>query len=64
MKVRELIDVLENLDYDSEVYFKPENSSYVEDFSSMVRKTISVRAFYGDDFNAYVMISNGQIGQV
>ena len=64
MKVRELISILENLNQDSEIRFRPENSSYVEDFSERTRENIEIRAFWGKDYEATVIVSGGQVGSI
>ena len=64
MKVRELISILENLNQDSEICFRPENSSYVEDFSERTRENIEIRAFWGKDYEATVIVSGGQVGSI
>lgn len=64
MKAKDLISVLEELNPETEVFFKPSNSSYVEDFSFKVRENMNIRAFYGDDFTGAVLNSMGQMGSI
>lgn len=64
MTVGELKDLLNDINDDEmEVVFQPENSDYVEDFSTSV-DICAIRAFWGDDFEAAVLVSGGQIGGV
>jgi hypothetical protein len=64
MKVRELISILEDLNPNSEICFRPENSSYVEDFSERFRGDVEISAFWGKDYEATVIMSGGQVGSI
>ena len=63
MTVGELKDLLYDFDESAEVVFQPTNSSYAEDFSDIV-DVAEVRSFYGNDFEAVVLVSGGQVGGV
>lgn len=64
MKAKDLISVLEKLDPNTDVYFKPENSSYVEDFGGTIRNNITINSFWGNDYKAAVLVNNSQVGSV
>ncbi len=64
MKAKDLISVLEDLNPETDVYFKPQNSSYPEDFTGYVRENITIRAFWGPDFKGAILTSDGQVGGV
>ena len=59
MTVKELKDWLEELNDNTIVLFRPENSNYVYNFESVKTKDIS--AFWGDDYTALVF-SGEQVG--
>lgn len=62
MTVRELINELENYDDNMKVVTKNENGGgYVDCVSSSY--TIEVRTFYGNDYEAVVLVG-GQVGMV
>ena len=63
MKVRELIEMLENVNPESEVYFRPSNSYYVEDFGN-IRGKVDIRTFWGVDRKGVIINSNGQVGAI
>lgn len=62
MKVRDLVEILENLPQEDQIYFCPTNSSYPEEFSCEVRRNVEIRAFWGSDFEATILYSEGQVG--
>ena len=62
MTVKDLRELLATLPDNTQIVFKPENSDYVEDFDRYKRKMI--KSFWGNDFEAFVMISDGQAGCV
>ncbi len=64
MKVRDLVEILENLPQEDEIYFLPENSNYPEDFGYGVRRNMEIRAFWGSDFKGTIMYSEGQVGGI
>ena len=64
MKASEIISMLEDLNPNTEVYFCPNNSSYVEDFSLKVKNNVEVRTFFGKDHNAAIVFSGHQVGQI
>lgn len=63
MTVKELKAILDEIPQNMEIVFKPQNSDYVEDFSSSY-KTKEVRSFWGSDFNSIVICSDGQAGMI
>lgn len=63
MKASTLISILQNVDADSDVLFRPSNSSYVEDFSETTRVR-EVRTFWGKDHDSVIIFSSGQVGQI
>ena len=64
MKVRELISMLENVSQDADVFFKPQNSSYPEEFDNNIRENVTIRAFWGNDFTGTIITSGGQVGGI
>lgn len=64
MTIGELKDILNGYDDNDKVLFKPANSSYyVEAISHATGK--NVNPFWGNkDYNAVVLISDGQVGSV
>lgn len=62
MKVKDLIDILEGLDENEEVYFLPTNSYYPEDFSDDVRRNMNINSFWGGGHKATILFSDGQVG--
>ena len=62
MQASELIEILEGLRPDEEVFFLPNNSSYPEDFSGFIRRNVNIRAFWGPDYKATIIFSDGQVG--
>lgn len=62
MTVRELIEELECYDENMEVVMKPSNSMYVDGISCT--DTRELRAFYGENKDALVLFSDGQVGAV
>lgn len=62
MKVSDLIDLLEGLKPDEEIYFLPTNSYYPEDFSEDVRRKVEIRSFWGENFKGTIISSDGQVG--
>lgn len=65
MKVRELIDMLENFDDDMEVRIGMQQT-YGTDFAMSIRdvKEYTINAFYGEDYKAVVITEGGQCGAV
>lgn len=63
MTVGSLITELENLDPNTEIVLKPTNSMYVESFDYEIERK-EIRAFWGEDREAYVIMSGGQVGAV
>lgn len=64
MKAKDLIELLESLREDEEVYFLAENSHYPEDFSKSFRRGVEIRAFWGKDKNGTILVSGGQVGGI
>jgi hypothetical protein len=64
MKAAEIISMLEDLNPNTEVYFCPKNSTYVEDFSIKVKSDVEVRTFFGRDHEAAIIFSGHQVGQI
>lgn len=65
MKARELIEMLEGLDPEKEVYFLPNNSYYAEEISTDYTKNASIHTFWGPDKKGVAVIySGGQVGSV
>lgn len=64
MTARELIEILEDLNPETEVYFLPSNSCYPEDFSDGQPEKRNIRSFWGEDFTGAIIHSDGQIGGV
>lgn len=62
MTVRELIDELECLNEDAEIVIQVSNSSYPESIRAISYQTI--RSFYGNDIEAYIIKGDEQIGMV
>lgn len=62
MKAKDLIEILEGLRENEEVYFLPNNSDYPEEFTFDVRRNVEIRAFWGDDFKGTLLVSDGQVG--
>ena len=62
MKVKDLIEILECLKEDEEILFLPENSHYPEDFSDIIRRDVVINSFWGDDYKATILYSDGQVG--
>lgn len=62
MKAKDLIELLEGLRPDEEVFFLPNNSYYPEDFSERVRRNGNIRSFWGPDYKATIIFSDGQVG--
>lgn len=62
MKAKDLIEILESLDENEEILFLPTNSYYPEDFSDDVHSNVTIRAFWGADYKATVLYSDGQAG--
>ncbi len=62
MTVRELIGELECFSGDDQVVFKASNSMYVDSVDLVDMDT--VRAFYGDDYDAVVVYASEQVGAV
>lgn len=63
MTVRELIEELEGYDDNKEVLMCPSFSDYVESIGE-VNGLREIRAFYGSDFDAVILGSNGQVGMI
>ena len=65
MKVRELIDMLENFDEDMEVRIGMQQT-YGTDFAKDIRdvEEYTINAFYGNDYKAVVITEGGQCGAV
>jgi hypothetical protein len=62
MTVKDLIDVLEELDEDMEVVFQGANSGgYVDGFSSEYEEK-ELRSFYGNDRDVVVLYASSQLG--
>lgn len=61
MTVRELREMLEEHDDNAEVLFQPDNSYYLESFECAIGRR-PVNAFYGNDFEAVIIESGGQVG--
>lgn len=55
MTVKELKDLVSGLSDNTEVVFKPQNSSYVEDFTGITGKAKEVHAFWGKNYKAFVI---------
>lgn len=64
MTVGELINLLERLDEDKEIVIKASNSDYVDEIRDYISGTVNVRSMRGNDFDAYVLTGNEQIGMV
>ena len=62
MKAKELIEILEGLKPDEDVFFLPENSYYPEEFTYEIRRNVEIRAFLGSDFKGTIITSDGQVG--
>ena len=62
MTVQTLRELLSTLPDNTQIVFKPDNSDYVEDFVSVKRRMI--KSFWGNDFEAFVLISDGQAGSI
>ena len=62
MTARELKDLLADVSDNTQVVFKPQNSDYVEGFTEVVKRK-RITAFWGKDFEAYV-INGEQTGRV
>lgn len=66
MKIRELIEVLENFDDDMEVMIGMQQK-YGTDFAMSIRDDIeeyNIRSFYGEDYKAVVITEGSQCGSV
>jgi len=63
MIVKELKQMLEEVDENMEVVFGPENSDYLEDFGEIIPK-VKIGSFWGDDYQAVAIVSGGQVGSV
>lgn len=63
MTVGRLKVMLEEYDDDKEIVFQPTNSIYVEIIGG-IEENGGVAAFYGKDFKALVLTSDGQCGAV
>lgn len=63
MTKKELINLLKDLPDDREIVFKPSMSSYVEDISDNVKRRM-ITSLWGNDFEAFVISSDGQVGSV
>ena len=63
MTVRELKNMLDGCDDNMPVVFQPYNSMYGEDICE-VRENKGIAAFYGNDYKALVLTSDGQCGSV
>lgn len=62
MTVRELREMLEEYDDNSRVLFEPVNSGgYVESFENAIGHR-PITAFYGNDYEAIILVSGGQVG--
>ena len=64
MKVKELISILEDVNQESEILFKPANSDYPESFDGIIREGVNIHSFFGPDFKATVLMSGGQAGGI
>lgn len=62
MTVKTLRELLSTLPDNTQIVFKPDNSDYVEDFVSVKKRMI--KSFWGNDFEAFVLISDGQAGRI
>lgn len=62
MTIKELKDILYDYDDNDNVLIKPANSSYVEAIAGA--SGMNVNPFWSDDFNAVVLLSDGQVGSV
>lgn len=62
MTVKELKELLNSLPDDKEVVFKPQMSSYVEDFTDTARRKM-VTSMWGNDFEAFVIYGE-QVGGI
>lgn len=63
MTIKELKNMLEEYDDSMSVVFQPYNSMYGEDICE-VRENKGIAAFYGNDYRALILTSNGQCGSV
>ena len=63
MTKSELINLLKDLPDDREIDFKPSMSSYGEDISDNVKRRM-ITSMWGNDFEAYVICSDGQTGSI
>lgn len=64
MTVGELRSMLCSYDDDTKVMFKPENSDYVENFGYGYAEVKEVSSFWGSDYEALILESDGQGGMV
>ena len=62
MDVKTLKELLSTLPENTQIVFKPDNSDYVEDFDRVKRRMI--KSFWGNDFEAFVLVSDGQAGRI
>jgi len=62
MTVSELKELLNEIPDEREILFCPDNSDYVEDIRDIKRKF--VRSMWGNDFEAFVIRSDGQTGSI
>ena len=66
MKVRELIEILEDFDENMEVRIgmvQRYGSNFAKEVSKNVKEHM-IRSFYGDDYNAVVITEGSQVGVV
>ena len=64
MTVQEMKYWLNELPDNARIMFKPENSNYAEDITFNGCKKRNIIAFFGNDFEAIVLSSDGQAGRI